>query len=395
MHGPVPLATIERLLPAFFRELRRDGRVDRALAAARTALLGDPAWWVPALFLRVHDGRLWGDTPTPADMRRATEELGAYLGRALATHQAWLAEALPRLPPPPTQPYRALQAFTVADTGLFFGRSAALAAIAERVMTDRLLVLHARSGAGKTSLLHAGLVPHLFDRHWLPIVIRTGQDPVAALKTALARPSLGSWPALLESLRLPALLSLLCQQWARPRQPLVLIFDQFEELFSLQLEPEARARFAAELATCLADPGLPLHVVLSLRGDYLTDLDSLAPALPTILDNRALLTPMSQSEAAEAIMQPLAQLQTPRSYEPALLSTLLIDLETLGMELPHLQIKRRRNQNERTDPTGAPAPRRGSAGRGGAETLTRRLAHRAWPGRRLRQPGCPPGGPGL
>lgn len=63
MQDDLPVSTAGRLMPTFFRELHRDGQVDRALAAARAGLHGDPAWWVPVLFLRVSDGRLWKEVP--------------------------------------------------------------------------------------------------------------------------------------------------------------------------------------------------------------------------------------------------------------------------------------------------------------------------------------------
>ena len=61
MQDRLTLATAERLLPAFFAELRRDGQVDRALAAARLAVRERPDWWAPVLFLRLRDGRLWAE----------------------------------------------------------------------------------------------------------------------------------------------------------------------------------------------------------------------------------------------------------------------------------------------------------------------------------------------
>ena len=63
MQDRLTLATAERLLPAFFAELRRDGQVDRALAAARLEVRQRPDWWVPVLFLRLRDGRLWAPAP--------------------------------------------------------------------------------------------------------------------------------------------------------------------------------------------------------------------------------------------------------------------------------------------------------------------------------------------
>ncbi len=61
-----PMALVERLMPNFFRELRRDGQVDRALAAARAALRDTGTWWQAVLFLRIADGRLWRDSPAGA-----------------------------------------------------------------------------------------------------------------------------------------------------------------------------------------------------------------------------------------------------------------------------------------------------------------------------------------
>jgi hypothetical protein len=61
MQGQLTQATAGRLLPVFFAELRRDGRVDRALAAARAAVRDRPDWWAPVLFLRLRDGRLWAE----------------------------------------------------------------------------------------------------------------------------------------------------------------------------------------------------------------------------------------------------------------------------------------------------------------------------------------------
>jgi hypothetical protein len=68
MQTDVTLTTVERLMPVFFRELLRDGVVDRALAAARAAVARDrPDWWAPVLFLRLRDGRLWAAPEALAD----------------------------------------------------------------------------------------------------------------------------------------------------------------------------------------------------------------------------------------------------------------------------------------------------------------------------------------
>ena len=59
MQGNVAVRTLAGFLPVFFRELRRDGRIDRAMAAARGAVRLRPDWWAPVLFMRLKSGRIW------------------------------------------------------------------------------------------------------------------------------------------------------------------------------------------------------------------------------------------------------------------------------------------------------------------------------------------------
>ena len=57
MQGNISVATISRFMPVFFRELQRDGQIDRAMAAARAAVRDRHDWWAPALFMRLRSGR--------------------------------------------------------------------------------------------------------------------------------------------------------------------------------------------------------------------------------------------------------------------------------------------------------------------------------------------------
>jgi hypothetical protein len=59
MQGNVTMNTAEEFMPAFFRELRRDGQIDRAMAAARSAVQDRADWWMPVLFMRLRSGRIW------------------------------------------------------------------------------------------------------------------------------------------------------------------------------------------------------------------------------------------------------------------------------------------------------------------------------------------------
>ncbi len=268
--------------------------------------------------------------------RSAQEALSEYLARAIATYEARLARSVPRRPPRLARPYKFLYAFELADAHSFWGRDAATDALYERVCQQRLTVLHAHSGAGKTSLLNAGLAPRLIEDNRLPVLVRTSSDPVLAIKRVLAPPSLGPWPDLLDSLPLHPFLGLICAQRSYQVQELVLILDQCEEFFVAVTDPAARQTFAATLAVCHADATLPIRIVIGMRSDFFSDLATLKPHLPHIFHHEYRLDPMTRSEAADAIAQPLRQSSS--QYAPDVLDALLDDLEHTGMELPHLQI---------------------------------------------------------
>jgi hypothetical protein len=62
MQGPISMIALATMMPIFFRELLRDGQIDRALAAARSGAGHLSDWWRPVLYSRLRDGRLWVDT---------------------------------------------------------------------------------------------------------------------------------------------------------------------------------------------------------------------------------------------------------------------------------------------------------------------------------------------
>jgi predicted metal-dependent hydrolase len=77
MQGNVAMQTVKQLMPILFVELRRDAQIDRALAAARGVLRDTEEWWVPILFLRVADGRLWRE-PEPRSRMFSAQLMGIF-----------------------------------------------------------------------------------------------------------------------------------------------------------------------------------------------------------------------------------------------------------------------------------------------------------------------------
>lgn len=233
------------------------------------------------------------------------------------------------------RPYKSLHAFEVADRDLYFGREAAVQEVYERVTDQRLTVLYGRSGAGKTSLLKAGLSPRLVGEGRLPVYVRTRiyNDPVEAVKIALApRP----WPETLSSLSLDGFLRLACGHLSRDTQELVIILDQFE--YFLVSLPELIPSFADTLATCYDQQSLQVRFLISLRQDHRQTLNAFSQQIPEIMHHHYGLPPMREAEAVDAITKPLAQIQRPCRFEPVLITRLLDDLGRNDVELPHLQI---------------------------------------------------------
>lgn len=65
MQGSIKIKTVELFMPILFRELEADGRIDRAVAIARSKVQQRPDWWMPVLFMRSHSGRLWIEDEMP------------------------------------------------------------------------------------------------------------------------------------------------------------------------------------------------------------------------------------------------------------------------------------------------------------------------------------------
>lgn len=78
MQGNVTMTTLVGFMPTFFKELRRDGQIDRAIAAARGRIRDRPDWWAPVLFMRLRTGRIWY-VPGFADDRQGFERWPAIL----------------------------------------------------------------------------------------------------------------------------------------------------------------------------------------------------------------------------------------------------------------------------------------------------------------------------
>jgi tetratricopeptide (TPR) repeat protein len=260
----------------------------------------------------------------------------------------------------PRKRYPGARPFTDSpeDQQIFFGREADVDRLFERVLASRLLVMFSKSGLGKTSLLMAGLFPKLRkEKALLPVPIRlnapgTPADIVIeAVKQACQRPGVeltsgntaGVWEFLLSSLIWSGDLLL---------TPL-LVFDQFEEIFTLR-DSAFRTTLASELGALVsalpperlrtAEGGRSAHaarlgehapevkILLSLREEYLGTLQEVSVHIPGLFQERFRLAPLGENEARVAICGPAERVAGPQdvpfatppfTYDPDAMQELL------------------------------------------------------------------------
>ncbi|MCY1015044.1 bifunctional serine/threonine-protein kinase/formylglycine-generating enzyme family protein [Pyxidicoccus sp. MSG2] len=227
-----------------------------------------------------------------------------------------LCEALGRLErlcaPEPLvagNPYRGLAPFEAEHRSLFFGREADIRAVLERLRSRPLVLVAGDSGAGKSSLCRAGVLPRVAagalddGREQVTLTLWPGHRPLEALAAALA-PVLGQKEAELVTALAdrPAWLGQALREAHSRGRGLLLFIDQLEELITLS-EPVQAAHFARLLGE-LALPSAGLHVLLAARGDFLTRLC----ALPGLGDEAErglyILRPLSPEGVREAIVGP-------------------------------------------------------------------------------------------
>ncbi|TSC23522.1 bifunctional serine/threonine-protein kinase/formylglycine-generating enzyme family protein [Corallococcus sp. Z5C101001] len=227
------------------------------------------------------------------------------LGEALEQ----LERALAPVPMAAGNPYRGLAPFAAEHRALFFGREGDIRAVLERLRTRTLVLVAGESGTGKSSLCRAGVLPRvaagaLDDGQGSRIVtLWPGHRPLEALAAALA-PVLGRGEAEVATVltETPASLGRALRETHARGRGLLLFVDQLEELLTLS-DPGQAAHFARLMAE-LALPSAGVHVLLAVRGDFLTRLC----ALPGLGDEaeRALyvLRPLSSEGVREAIVGP-------------------------------------------------------------------------------------------
>ena len=265
-----------------------------------------------------------------------------------------LAAAIPRetAPAEGEAPFKGLQFFEEGDASLFFGREELTAQLVARMRDSvadapgpRFLAVVGASGSGKSSIVRAGLVPALrrttpFSR-WLVRILTPTDRPLEALASSLnPQPgSVASAAMLMDDLSrdhrsahlASARLVGKSTQRGREHKGLLLVIDQFEELFTLCRDESERRAFVNNLITAASESGGTTFVVLALRADF---YDHCAP-YPALRDalagHQEYIGLMNAGELRRVIEEPAKR--GGWELEPGLVELLLQDV---GAEAGHL-----------------------------------------------------------
>ncbi|HUN31717.1 MAG TPA: NACHT and WD repeat domain-containing protein [Trebonia sp.] len=220
-------------------------------------------------------------------------------------------------------PYRGLAAFGEEDAPFFFGREEATARVLERMSRlaegGGLLVVSGASGAGKSSLLRAGVLPRLRGAglasdpgaaSWPCLVLTPGRAPADELAVRVALlAGANAWVVRQGLAADPAGFGLIARQAALTRggERLLLVVDQFEQVFTQCADEGERRAFVAAL--CAATSGAPSGhrpaalVVLGVRADFEARCAAY-PELAGAVQDRYLVTAMTERQLRLAINGP-------------------------------------------------------------------------------------------
>ena len=226
----------------------------------------------------------------------------------------------------PANPYVGPRPFETGQT--LYGREREIAALRYMLTSERIVLLYSPSGAGKSSLINAGLLPRLANRFdiWGParlnLVPPGGNWNRYVWSTIAALEKSESFPEMT--------LAEYAAQRPRERNPLIL-FDQFEEV--LRLDPvdlPAKRSFFEQLGEMLRDPSI--WALFILREDYLAPLDPYRRLLPTQLQNSYRIDRLTREMAMQAIEKPVES--TPRKYAPGVVESLANNLAKVKVQQP-------------------------------------------------------------
>jgi WD40 repeat protein/energy-coupling factor transporter ATP-binding protein EcfA2 len=259
-------------------------------------------------------------------------------------------------------PFPGLRAFEEEEDILFFGREKQVDELLKKLRTQRFLTVIGSSGSGKSSLVKSGLIPSLHSgfmsgvgSNWKICSLRPGVNPIGNLARALSQNGIlynyesnddeQMYSSINESVLRRSnfgLIDAFTQSGIDPKINLLILVDQFEELFRfIKFEKEAKegkrdsVAFINLLLKATEQRELPIYVVFTMRSDFLGDCTEFRGLPEAINEGQYLVPRMTREERRDAIVGPVGV--GGASISPRLLNQLLNDVGDNPDQLPILQ----------------------------------------------------------
>ena len=244
-------------------------------------------------------------------------------------------------------PYKGLRAFQQADAADFFGRTAMIQRVLDRlqeqVIENNFLAVIGPSGSGKSSLVKAGVLPALRSgripgsESWFYAEMVPGEAPVEEMAAALLSVSSSPMPGIVDTLRdhVDGLARGVYEALPSRESKLLLMIDQFEELFTQVEQERDRQQFLDLILNAVNAEDSPIIIIATLRADFY-DRPLMYQGFGELIRARTeLVLPLNDDELAETISGPAENVGA--IIEDGLIETIIEDVREQPGALPLLQ----------------------------------------------------------
>ena len=191
-------------------------------------------------------------------------------------------------------PFKFLDAYTVEDRDVFFGRDEEIEELYKLLYETNLILVYGPSGTGKTSLIQCGLASKFSKTDWFDIHVRRRDDLNASLRREL-RKKMRTQIDESETELVPLMESLFLDFFV----PITLIFDQFEELYILGSREE-RETFIQDVSK-LIDSDINCRLIFVMREEYIAQLYDFEKVVSSLFEKRMRIEPMSIANVRKVI----------------------------------------------------------------------------------------------